>query len=168
MADKRSRMRPSRLLPRRLLGGAAFSAVGRRTFPRADVALQRVSRGRLSLSGAVGMPLLVLETTGRSSGQPRDTPLIYVKQDSDFLVVGSNWGRRTQPGWALNLLAKPEAAVRVHGTRIPVTARLLHGAERADAWALMLEIWPAYDEYAARVNTSSGRDIMVFRLERER
>jgi deazaflavin-dependent oxidoreductase (nitroreductase family) len=161
-------MRLSRILPRRMLGSAAFTAVGKRIFPRADVALQRVSRGHASLAGSVGMPLLMLETTGRRSGEPRVTPLIYVTQGTDFLVIGSNWGQRLQPAWALNLLAEPKAAVSVHGTRIPVTARRLQDAERTAAWALMLDIWPAYDEYARRVDATSGRDIMVFRLERDR
>lgn len=160
-----ARMRLSGILPRRMLGSAAFTAVGKRVFPRTDVALQRVSRGHVSLAGSVGMPLLLLETTGRRSGEPRVTPLIYVTQGADFLVIASNWGQRRQPAWALNLLAEPKAAVRVHGTRIPVTARRLHDVEREEAWALMLEIWPAYDEYARRVGATSGRDIMVFRLE---
>ena len=162
-----NRLRPSRLVPRRLLGSVAFSTIGKRVFPRADVALQRVSGGRASLAGSVGMPLLLLETTGRRSGQQRVTPLIYLAQGADFLVIGSNWGQEQQPAWALNLLAEPKAVVSVHGTHTPVTARALQDTERAEAWSQMLEIWPAYDEYTRRVQESSGREIMVFRLERD-
>jgi deazaflavin-dependent oxidoreductase (nitroreductase family) len=156
----------SRILPKRMLGSSAFSAVGKRVFPRADVVLQRISRGRVSLTATVGLRLLLLETTGRRTGQPRVTPLIYVSQGTDFVVAGSNWGQQPQPAWALNLLAAPEAAVSVHGTRVAVTARVLHGEERAAAWSLLLEVWPAYDEYVRRVRTTSDREIMVFRLER--
>lgn len=63
-------------------------------------------------------------------------------------------------------MAKPEAVVGVHGKRIPVTARQLDGAERADAWALLLEVWPAYDAYVRRIHETSDREILVFRLER--
>jgi deazaflavin-dependent oxidoreductase (nitroreductase family) len=159
-------MRLSRILPARLLGSSALAAVGRRVFPRADVALQRASGGRASLTGAIGMPLLLLETTGRHSGLPRVTPLIYASQGTDFIVVGSNWGRQPQPGWVLNLLATPEAVVSVHGTRVAVTADVLREADRADVWPLLVAMWPAYDEYVKRVHATSGREIMVFRLER--
>ena len=159
-------MRLTRIVPRRLLGSPAFSTVGKRVFPRADLVLQRVTRGRASLTTAVGMPLLLLETIGRRTGQPRITPLTYATQGTDFLVVGSNWGQPRQPGWVLNLLAKPEAVVSLHGTRIPVTARRLAEAERAEAWPLLVEVWPAYDDYAERMHATSGREIMVFRLER--
>lgn len=160
-------MRLTRILPKGLLGSSAGTAVGKRVFPRADLLLQRLTHGRASLaSAAIGVPLLLLETVGRRTGQPRVTPLIYAVQGADFLVAGSNWGQRSQPGWALNLLARPDAVVSVHGTRIPVRARRVEGAERDGAWPLLLELWPAYDEYAARVHTTSGREIMVFRLER--
>ena len=160
-------MRPmTRFLPTRLLGSAGFAAVGRRVFPRADLTLQRLTRGRASLTAAAGMPLLLLETTGRRTGELRVTPLTYAKQGPDFLVAGSNWGQEHQPGWALNLLAKPEAVVDLHGERIPVTARVLHDADRADAWKLLLEVWPAYDAYVRRIHEKSDREILVFRLER--
>lgn len=156
----------SAILPPRLLGSAAASAVGMRVFPRADRALQKISRGRTSLTAVTGMPLLLLETTGRRSGQLRVSPLIYATQGADFLVAGSNWGQEKPPAWALNLTADSNACVCVRGTRIPVTAQLLRDAEREDAWPLLLELWPAYDEYARRVRATSGREIMVFRLRR--
>ena len=108
----------------------------------------------------------MLETTGRRTGQPRVTPLTYATQGTDFLVVGSNWGQPRQPAWALNLRTKPEAVVLLRGTRIPVTARTLEGAERAEAWQLLLAVWPAYDDYVERVQAHTAREIIVFRLER--
>lgn len=158
-------MRLSRILPTRFLGSTAFATVGRRVFPRADLALQRLTRGRASLTAATGMPLLLLETTGRRSGQPRVTPLTYATEGGDFLVIGSNWGRPRQPDWALNLLARPEAVVSVHAERVPVVARVLRDAERDSVWPLLLEVWPAYDDYVERVHSTSDREIMVFRLE---
>jgi len=159
-------MRLTRFVPTRFLGSSSFAAVGRRVFPRADAALQRWTGGRLSLTAAAGMPLLMLETRGRRTGERRVTPLTYATQGTDFLVAGSNWGQERQPGWALNLMAQPDAVVSLHGKRAPVTARLLDGAERADAWALLLEVWPAYDAYVRRIHETSDREVLVFRLER--
>lgn len=159
-------VRLTRLLPARFLGSPAFGAVGKRVIPRADVALQRLTGGRASLTAAAGMPLLLLETTGRRTGSARVTPLTYATQGSDFLVVGSNWGQSRQPAWVLNLLAKSDAFVLLHGGRVSVTARALSGGERSDVWPLLLEVWPVYDEYVKRVQSTSDREIMVFRLER--
>jgi deazaflavin-dependent oxidoreductase (nitroreductase family) len=160
-------VRLTRILPKRLIGGSFFTAVGKRVIPRSDLALQRATRGRLSLTTAIGMPFLLLETTGRRTGRPRVTPLTYATQGTDILVVGSNWGQPRQPAWALNLRAKPEAVAVLRGKRIPVTARTLAGAERAEAWQLLLAVWPAYDDYVERVQVHAAREIMVFRLERD-
>jgi deazaflavin-dependent oxidoreductase (nitroreductase family) len=156
-----------RILPKRFLGSEAFASVARRVYPRADLGLRRLTGGRLSLTAVTGLPFLLLETTGRRTGQPRVTPLTYASERGGaYLVAGSNWGQERQPGWVLNLLAKPEAVVTARGSRVPVTATVLSGEERTAAWSLLLEVWPAYDEYAKRVSATSGREIRVFRLER--
>ncbi|HTJ68491.1 MAG TPA: nitroreductase family deazaflavin-dependent oxidoreductase [Actinospica sp.] len=161
-------MRITRWIPKRVLGNPLVSALSRRVFPRADKAIQRATHGRRSLAGAFGMPLMLLETTGRRSGALRVTPLTFATSPSstDFLVVGSNWGQPSQPAWSFNLRANPEAVVVLNAERIPVRARLLTGDERTAAWSQLLDIWPAYDEYDRRVRATSGREIMVFRLER--
>jgi deazaflavin-dependent oxidoreductase (nitroreductase family) len=159
-------VRLTRIVPKHLFGSSVFTIVAKRVIPRFDLTLQRVTRGRISLTSAVGMPLLLLETIGRRTGESRVTPLTYATLGGDFLVAGSNWGQSRQPAWALNLTAKPDAVVSLRGTRIPVTARVLEGAERAEVWPLLLEVWPAYDDYVERVQATSGREIMVFRLER--
>ena len=159
-------MRLTRFVPKRLLGSSFVTVVGRRVIPRTDTVLQRLTHGRASLTRVLGMRLLMLETTGRRTGEPRVTPLIYATQGTDFVVVGSNWGQEQQPAWALNLLSQPEVVVSLSGERIPVHARRLTSEERAEVWPRLLEIWPAYDEYLKRVRATSGREIMVFRLER--
>jgi deazaflavin-dependent oxidoreductase (nitroreductase family) len=143
------------------LGSTAFAVIGKRIFPRTDLAVQRATHGRLSLTGTVGMPLLLLTTTGRRSGRPRVTPLIYAEDGDGFLVVGSNWGQRDHPAWALNLRATPEAELEIHGRRANVTACLLEDPERADAWKRLVRIWPQFDTYAAR---ATERELLVFRL----
>ena len=150
-----------RVFGRRVFGSARFAAIGRRVAPGADLALQRISRGKVSLVGLGGLPFLVLHTVGRRTGEPRTTPLLYANTADGYVVVGSNWGQATQPGWAFNLRAQPAAEVEVRGKRQAVTARLLEGEERAEAWKHLLEFWPAYDDYEVR---ASEREIWVFLL----
>ena len=143
------------------LGSTAFGAIGRRVFPRADLAVQRATGGRLSVSGSVGMPLLLLTTVGRRSGEPRVTPLTFARDGSDFVVVGSNWGQQGHPAWALNLRAEPNASLELHGRRIEVAARILQGAERAAAWDRLVAVWPPFAAYSRR---ATERELLVFRL----
>jgi deazaflavin-dependent oxidoreductase (nitroreductase family) len=150
----------TRLRSLRWFNTPAFAAVGRRILPQADRSLQRVTRGRYSLSQAVGMPLLLLHTTGRRTGRERATPLTYALDGDDLLVIGSNWGQPGHPAWALNLLADPVAAVEIGGSRRGVRAHVLSGEDRERAWPALLEVWPHYAAYAVR----AGRDLHVFRL----
>jgi deazaflavin-dependent oxidoreductase (nitroreductase family) len=85
-----------------------------------------------------------------------------VPDGDGFIVIGSNWGERRHPAWALNLLARPEATVTRKGRSFPVQAQLLSGRERDRAWRLALEHWPAYQTYAER---AGSRDLHVFRLQ---
>lgn len=147
-----------------VLGSAAISVMGKRIFPRADLAMQRATGGRLSLAAALGIPLLLLTTTGRRTGQERVTPVTYAADGDDLLIIGSNWGQHRHPAWALNLLAEPNATVRIRGRSTSVAARVLEGAEREAALALLLRVWPHFAAYAKR---AEQRELLVFRLTRK-
>lgn len=146
-------------LTRRLGHHRWFGAVARLLVP-ADRLVGRLTHGRVVALGLV--PSLIITTTGRRSGQPRSTPLLYVPDGLAFVVIGSNWGQPHQPAWALNLIADPVATVAVRGQRIRVRAQLASGAERDRLWRLLVTEWPAYRTYVQR---AGGRDIWIFRLE---
>src|SRR5690606_29627195 len=97
-----------------------FRKVAPSVVPPLDRAVHKVSKGRVSVSGAI-VPNLVLTTVGRKSGQPRQTPLACVPDGCDaWFVVGSNFGRETHPLWTANLIANPEATVDFRGQTVPV------------------------------------------------
>jgi deazaflavin-dependent oxidoreductase (nitroreductase family) len=125
-----------------------------------DRALQARTTGRASLTGALGMPALLLTTTGRRSGQPRTVALTFTRHDGGLVVIGSNFGQAHHPAWSVNLLADPEASVTVRGARWPVRARLLDETEKAEVWPELLRLWPGYAAYQDR----SGRNLRVFLL----
>ncbi|MGW5579167.1 nitroreductase/quinone reductase family protein [Micromonospora chokoriensis] len=135
-----------------------FGATARLLVP-ADRVIGRLTRGRVVALGL--MPSLVITTTGRRSGKPRSNPLLYVRDDDAYVVIGSNWGRTHHPGWAMNVLADPAATVDVKGRRIPVRADLASGVERDRLWQLLVTEWPAYHTYVQR---AGGREIHIFRL----
>ena len=97
-----------------------------------------------------GTTILLLTTEGRSSGEPRTTPLIHRVDDGRWIVVASKGGAPQHPAWYENLVANPEVTIQVRAEEIPVTATTAEGEERARLWPLMVEVWPSYEDYAAK------------------
>jgi deazaflavin-dependent oxidoreductase (nitroreductase family) len=73
----------------------------------------------------IGVPTLLLRTTGRRSGQTRTNGLVYARDGSDYLVVASKGGADTAPAWLHNLKANPSVEVQVGRERQPATARVI-------------------------------------------
>jgi deazaflavin-dependent oxidoreductase (nitroreductase family) len=99
-----------------------------------------------------GTTILLLTTEGRTSGEPRTTPLIHRTDGDRWVVVASKGGAPEHPGWYQNLLANPEATIEVKAEEIPVRATTATGEERSRLWALMAEVWPAYDDYQKKTD----------------
>jgi deazaflavin-dependent oxidoreductase (nitroreductase family) len=99
-----------------------------------------------------GVPTLLLTTTGRKSGVKRRTALIYGRDNADYVVVASKGGSDEQPAWYLNLEANPDVEIQVLDAVLPAVAHTATGQERERLWALMRQIWPAYDEYQTRTD----------------
>jgi deazaflavin-dependent oxidoreductase (nitroreductase family) len=133
-----------------------------RTLMPVDRRLLVRSNGRRTLLGPIGAPVMLLETTGRKSGQTRLNPLLFARDgDGDsVIVVGSNFGQAHHPAWTGNLMATPSAVAVVGGQRVPVTATLLDGDEAETAYRRMVEIADTYSAYRGRTD----RQIRVFRL----
>jgi deazaflavin-dependent oxidoreductase (nitroreductase family) len=124
-------------------------------------------RRYLETDGAVGhewngVRTLVLNTTGRKSGQPRRSAMIYGQDGDSLVVIASLGGAPAHPNWYLNLVAEPHVDVQVGAERFPARARTAGGDERARLWSVMARIWPNYDVYQTRTE----RRIPVVVLER--
>ena len=110
-----------------------------------------------------GTTALILTTTGRRSGEPRSTPLIYQEHDGTYLVVASKGGADEPPAWYRNLEEQPEVTVQVKADRFRARARVAATEEKDEMWRKMTAAWPAYDEYQKKTD----REISVVVLERE-
>ena len=137
----------------------AFAAFYRRYGPRADPWLFRKTRGQAGVR--LGLPILLLTTTGARSGSPRVMPLAYVRDGGDFIVVGSNFGQRHHPGWTANLLAHPDATIEVGPERLPVTGELVAQATWERLWPRFVAFYPGYADYLTRCAPRTPR---MFRL----
>ncbi len=96
------------------------------------------------------VPTLLLTTTGRKSGTPYTTPLIYGRDGDSYLIVASRGGAAHHPQWYLNLVAKPAIEVQVLADKFTARTHSAEGEEKARLWKIMAAIYPAYDEYQGR------------------
>ena len=119
--------------------------------------LFRLSKGKVMGKGG-GMPVLVLTTKGRKSGQPRSTMLTSpVQFDDKVVIVASKGGADRHPDWFLNLQADPTVDVEMGGTTRSMTAHIADAAEKADLWP---QIVAGHDNYAG-YQSKTARDIPV-------
>ena len=97
-----------------------------------------------------GVPVLLLTTIGRKSGEQRTTPLIHGRDGDDYLVVASMGGAPTHPNWYRNLVANPSAQIQVRAEHLNVIARTASDTEKPRLWKIVSDLWPNYDAYQSR------------------
>ncbi len=100
----------------------------------------------------LGSPVLLLGTQGRKSGKRRTTPLLYLRDGDNMVVVASNGGTSSQPAWWLNLQASPEAAAQVGGRRLHVRAEAVGGEERRRLWGRLVQMYGPYEGYQRKTD----------------
>lgn len=121
----------------------------------------RATNGKL-LSRVAGMPVVMLTTTGRKSGQPRTTMLTSPIQEGDCIVlVASYGGDPRHPAWFLNLEANPDVEVVTGGKRSKMKARVATSEEKDRLWPQLTARYKGYEAY----QTKTTRDIPVVLLE---
>lgn len=108
-----------------------------------------------------GVETLLLTTTGRRSGNPTTTPLIFGRDGEHVVLVASQGGAPEHPGWYRNLVKEPDVELQIQGDHVRGRARTAEGEERERLWREMAEIWPEYDTYATRTD----REIPVVVVE---
>jgi deazaflavin-dependent oxidoreductase (nitroreductase family) len=124
-------------------------------------AVYRATGGRIGRSG-FGMPVVILETTGRKTGKKRTTTLTSPVQDGDTVVlVASYGGDDRHPMWYLNLRDDPKVELTIHGETRPMTARVATAEEKRELWPRVVEAYKGYAQYQTRTE----RDIPLVILE---
>jgi len=123
--------------------------------------LYKASGGRL-FGKMAGMPVVMLTTTGRKSGERRTTMLTAPVQDGDKVVlVASKGGYDHHPAWFLNLEANPDVEASIGGRAKKMRARVASPEEKADLWPRVTSIYKGYAGYQKKTE----RDIPLVILE---
>lgn len=128
-----------------------------------DRVIHRISKGRTSAPEVLaGLPVIMVTTTGRRSGEARTSPLIAVPVGDTLALLGTNFGQTNTPAWVFNLEADPKLTVRFHDRALDLVARSATDDERAAVWRNSAGIYGGYEKYRERIE---GRDIRIFVLE---
>jgi deazaflavin-dependent oxidoreductase (nitroreductase family) len=135
---------------------------------KAQVAAFKATNGRIGSKWRIGagfrkpVPTLLLEHVGRKSGRRFTTPLLYLVDGPDLVVVASQGGLPKDPQWFRNLVATPETVVHVRGERDrAVRARVATPEERAALWPRLVDLYADFAKYDAWTD----REIPVVILE---
>ncbi len=125
----------------------------------AHVALYERTNGRLG-KRMLGNQVGILTTRRPQGGDPYSVPLFTFPDGEDVVVVASYRGSVHHPRWYRNLLADPDAALRVGGRVRPVRATVMEGDERAEWWQRIVDGFQGYAEYQRR----TSRELPLVRL----
>jgi F420H(2)-dependent quinone reductase len=126
---------------------------------RVNVALWRASGGRIGGRFDTA-PMCVLHHVGRKSGERRETPLVYLADGADVVIVASMGGSDHMPAWVHNVRANPDVEIELRGRREARRASEVSAQEREELWPRLLEVWPAWADYQRKTD----RRFPVFRL----
>jgi F420H(2)-dependent quinone reductase len=98
---------------------------------------------------------------GAKSGKTRTTPLTYMRDGANFVLVASKGGYPRNPSWYHNLRANPDTTVQVGSQNRAVRARVATAAERTRLWPRVVELYGGYRDYQERTE----REIPLVILE---
>jgi len=133
---------------RRLMGG--------------HTAIYRATGGRIGHKVPGAPQCLLLDHVGAKSGKRRTTPLAYMRDGDDLVIVASKGGYAKHPAWYHNLRANPDTTVQVGGERREVRATVAGAARRKKLWPRIVERYEGFADYQRKTD----REIPLVILER--
>src|SRR2546421_12525587 len=132
---------------RRLMGGHAR--------------IYRLTGGRIGQRIPGLAPMLLLDHVGAKSGVKLTTPLLYIDDPPNVVIVASKGGYPKHPAWYHNLRAHPDTTIQIGSERRRVRARVAPPHERERLWPMAVAAYSGYRDYQARAE----REIPVVILE---
>jgi deazaflavin-dependent oxidoreductase (nitroreductase family) len=135
---------------------------------KAQVRVFKLTNGRVGSKWRIGagfrkpVPTLLLDHVGRKSGSTFTTPLLYLEDGPNLVIVASQGGLPKNPQWYPNLVAQPDTTVRIRKEGVRrVRARTAGADERAELWPRLVELYADFAKYARWTD----REIPIVLLE---
>ncbi|GAB2865568.1 nitroreductase family deazaflavin-dependent oxidoreductase [Myroides odoratimimus subsp. xuanwuensis] len=120
---------------------------------RAHVAVYRRTGGRIGGKWRIGsalrrpVPICLLEHVGRTSGTTYTSPLLYLLDGPDVVVVASQGGLPKHPQWYRNLMAAPDARIQIGPQVREIRARTADAEERQRLWPRLVDLYADFESY---------------------
>jgi len=122
----------------------------------------RENEGKVAMFS--GLPMIVLHTIGRKSGNIFLVPLVLtIKKDGEMVLFGSFAGAKDDPAWAHNLRENPEIDVEVGTEKFATRIEELPPEEAKKACKITAS---NNRTFAGYMESAAPRDIPVFRIHR--
>lgn len=112
----------------------------------------RLTGGRFLLGPFGSSQTVLVDHVGRRSGKKYTSPLFYLADGDDIVIVASKGGSHKHPAWWLNLREMGETEVQVGPDRRRVTVRQANAQEKERLWPRLVEIWSDYASYQERTD----------------
>lgn len=131
---------------------------------RLHTLIYRASFGAIGHRFRGGTPMLLLDHFGARTDVKRTTPLVYLRDGANVVLIASKGGYPRHPAWFHNLQAHPDTTVQIGSLHLPVRARVAGPEERARLWPKAVEVYQGYEAYQERTD----REIPIVILEPRR
>ena len=119
---------------------------------KAHVRTYRLTRGLIGHRVPGMPPFLLLQHVGAKSGITRTTPLGYVRDGDNVVLIASKGGGPSNPAWFHNLRANPDVMIQVGPKQTTVRAHVADADERSRLWPIFLELDQIFAEYQQRTD----------------
>ena len=114
---------------------------------KAQTWLFKTTNGKLGNKFLRGAEVGILTTIGRKTGEPRNSPLLFLQEDQRIVLVASQSGRATNPMWYLNLVANPRITFQTKAGPHELVARDATDPERDEYWPKLDAMYPDFVNY---------------------
>ncbi|WP_193046864.1 nitroreductase family deazaflavin-dependent oxidoreductase [Mycolicibacterium baixiangningiae] len=128
--------------------------VGIKWMSKLNTWVYKVTDGRIGYNWRLGSnrfsappPVGILTTIGRKSGQPRESPLLFLREGNRVVLVASQGGRATNPMWYLNIQANPQVMFQIKNEKLALVAREATDVERDEYWPKLDAMYPDFVNY---------------------
>ena len=115
------------------------------------VMFYRATRGLIGDRLPGGLPVLLLDHVGAKSAVKRTTPLVYVSDGENIVIVASKGGDPRHPSWFHNLRANPSVTVELGDRSFPARAVVTAGEERDRLYGMISGGASEYEKNTDRV-----------------
>ena len=111
-----------------------------------------------------GLPCILITHVGNKTGAIRKTPLMRVKENNNYVLIGSNGGDKNNPVWVYNLRENINIQLRDEEKVFSMHVReIVEQKERDTLWRLSVDAFPPYADYKEK----TSRVIPIFLAEPE-